>query len=159
VSTRKRGESEPAIASSKKENRDNTITIQNAITLCKKEKAYNVSITVSDDDNITFTKIQPITIYPQNRTITNLRTNWNIISISNTQSINRTEIIVRYNGTDFNWSQATTSDNPVGEPIILGFIYGWDRTNQIYLLSDVLDPVYGYWMYAYYNCTLLRPDV
>ena len=43
--------------------------------------------------------------------------------------------------------------------IILGFIYSWTSTEQKYVLSDVFYPGYGYWMYAYYNCTLFRPSI
>ena len=62
-----------------------------------------------------------------------------------------------YNGTDYNWYNATSSNNEEGEPIILGFIYKWDVINQRYLFSDTLNPRYGYWMWAYYNCTLHKP--
>ena len=81
---------------------------------------------------------------------------WNMISIPTNQSINNTDLMFNYDGTDYNWAQATTNNNPTGGPIILGFIYGWDETNQIYILSDDFDPGYGYWMYAYYMCTLKK---
>jgi len=44
----------------------------------------------------------------------------------------------------------------VDNNIILGFIYSWSRSTQTYILSDELDPGYGYWMYAYYDCTLKK---
>jgi PKD repeat protein len=121
------------------------------------EKNYNVTLTVADNYHATDTMTKPITILPLDRTIASLQSKWNLISISYTKPINKTEITVRYNGTDFNWSQATTSNNPTGEPIILKSIYGWNKTTQAYILSDILNPRYGCWMYAYHNCTLLRP--
>jgi len=100
-------------------------------------------------------------LYPliQPRTIANLQTKWNLISIPYTQPINKINITVRYNGNDYNWSQATTSNNPTGGPLILGTIFGWNKTMQTYFLSDVLTSGGGYWMWAYYNCILLRPMI
>jgi hypothetical protein len=71
-------------------------------------------------------------------------------------SIWKGNLVISYDGADYNWYQATTNNNPEGEPLILGFIYSWDRVVQNYVLSDDFDPGYGYWMYAYYNCTLKR---
>jgi len=72
------------------------------------------------------------------------------------KSLYKYSIIIRYNGTDYSWYDATTGNNEEGGPLILGFIYGWDTDNQRYILSDVFTPKYGYWMYAYYNCSLKR---
>jgi len=58
--------------------------------------------------------------------------------------------------TDYSWYEAISGNNEEGEPLILGFIYGWNRSAQMYELSDEFDPGYGYWMYAYYNCTLKK---
>ena len=74
------------------------------------------------------------------------------------ESIQKENLTVHYNATDYSWQNATTNNNEEGEPLILGFIYGWNASTQNYMLSDALNPSYGYWMYAYYNCTLLRPE-
>ena len=79
---------------------------------------------------------------------------WNFISLPFNQSVNTEDIIVNYLGIDYNWSQATTSDNPTGSPIIMYFIYTWLRTPQCYDSADVIQPGYGYWMYAYNNCLI-----
>ncbi|GAH00106.1 unnamed protein product, partial [marine sediment metagenome] len=62
------------------------------------------------------------------------------------------DLIVHYDGNDYTWEQATTG----ADPIILGFIYDWDGTTQMYVLVDVFEPGQGYWMYAYYDCILKR---
>ena len=89
--------------------------------------------------------------------ITDLLYEWNFISLPFNQSVNTEDIIVNYLGIDYNWSQATTSDNPTGSPIIMYFIYTWLRTPQCYDSADMIQPGYGYWIYAYCNCTLLQP--
>ena len=71
-------------------------------------------------------------------------------------SLAKENIIVHYNITDYSWNDATTDNNEEGEPLILQFIYGWDSTSQSFLLSDELVPDFGYWMYAYYDCTLKK---
>jgi hypothetical protein len=78
-----------------------------------------------------------------------LHTNWNLISLPFNDSINKTDIVVSYAGTNYSWDDAVTNN------IILGFIYGWNNTNQNYETKDVLDPGYGYWVWAYHNCDLL----
>jgi len=71
-------------------------------------------------------------------------------------SIPKEDLIIEYNGTDYSWYEATTNNNEEGEPLILAFIYKWNSSTQSYVLSDDIDPNFGYWMYAYYQCTLKR---
>jgi len=82
--------------------------------------------------------------------LTTLQQNWNIMGLPYNQTLTKGDLIVRYNGGNYTWDQAVQNN------IILGFIYGWDRTNQIYTLSDDFDPGCGYWMYAYYDCILKK---
>jgi hypothetical protein len=92
--------------------------------------------------------------------ITNLESSWNILGVPNDVQISKADIIVRYNGFDYSWSDATTSNNPTGGPIILGYIYNWSRDQpQHYELSNVFDPGFGYQMFAYYDCSLYYPIV
>jgi hypothetical protein len=81
--------------------------------------------------------------------ITGLLQNWNLIGAPTTNSVVKQNLRIRYNGTIYTWQNAVTNS------IILGFIYGWNETSQIYQLTDVLQPGESYWMYAYHNCTLL----
>ena len=108
---------------------------------------YTVWVNASDDFGgsvsewfVFTTKIIPNVI--------SLHTNWNLISLPFNESINKTDIVVSYAGTNYSWSDAVTNN------IILGFIYGWNNTNQNYETKDVLDPGYGYWVWAYHNCNL-----
>ncbi len=90
--------------------------------------------------------------------ITALKGHWNIIGVPCSQPLNKTTLLVTYLGVDYNWTQATTSANPTGQPLIVKDIFGWKRiAPQGYLLSEVLDPGAGYWIYAYQNCVLRRP--
>ena len=90
--------------------------------------------------------------------ITNMLLTWNIIGLPNIESLPKEDLIIHYNGVDYNWSDATTNNNPTGGPIILGYIYNWNRSiPQHYDLVDVLEPGYGYQMYAYYTCSLHYP--
>jgi len=82
--------------------------------------------------------------------ITNLTEKWNIMGIPFNESLAKQDLIVNYDGTDYTWQEA------VDNTIILGFIYNWNRNTQTYSLSDNFVPGYGYWMYAYYNCTLKK---
>jgi hypothetical protein len=88
--------------------------------------------------------------------ITDLGVQWNIMGLPYSSSLNKANLIVHYDGVDYSWADATSNNNPTGGPLILGFIYGWDETNQIYMLSDDFNPGKGYWMYAYYDVTLKK---
>jgi hypothetical protein len=82
--------------------------------------------------------------------ITNLQEKWNLIGIPYDISVAKEKLTVIYNGSEYTWQQA------VDNGTILGFIYRWNVTNQNYVSTDILNPGEGYWMYAYYNCTLKK---
>jgi hypothetical protein len=84
--------------------------------------------------------------------ITNLKTGWGIMGIPFNTTTAKEDLTITHDGSDYNWTEATTGP----DPIILGFIYNWDTDAQYYALSDNLEPGNGYWMYAYYNCTIKR---
>jgi hypothetical protein len=100
--------------------------------------------------------VTSVVIPPETSVITQLSTLWNIIGLPDDTSLIKQHLLVRYEGVDYNWTQATTSNNPTGSPLILGFIYGWGRSGQSYQLSDSFAPGYAYWMYAYHNCLLKK---
>ena len=85
-----------------------------------------------------------------------LRNCRNIVGLPDDEPVEKQNLTILYNGTTYSWENATTSNNEEGEPLILSFIYGWNTTSQNYVTIDTLQPGEGYWMYAYYNCTLLR---
>ncbi len=88
--------------------------------------------------------------------ITMLSMQWNVVGVPYEESVGQENLLIQYNGTEYNWSQATTSNNPTGGPLILGFIYNWTRSSQAYVLSNTLIPGYSYWMYAYKPCVLKK---
>jgi hypothetical protein len=73
---------------------------------------------------------------------------WNLVSIPVNESVHKDNITVNYLGVNYTWQQA------VDNGTVLGFIYGWNATNQNYVSTDTLQPGEGYWMYAYSDCTL-----
>lgn len=79
-----------------------------------------------------------------------LQSNWNFISLPVSESINKTQIIIRNNSIDYTWDEA------IIQHIILDVVYGWNRITQNYVLeSTSFKPGEGYWMWAYQNCELL----
>jgi len=114
--------------------------------LANNSYTYNASnIAARDFEIICRTKMQ----------VTALSSEWNFVSLPFNQTVDKEDFIVRYNGTDYNWTQATTDDNPTGGPIILQYLYNWKRTYpQGYEFTDTLQPGYGYWMYAHHPCEL-----
>jgi hypothetical protein len=93
------------------------------------------------------------TINISNIFISNLSQEWNFLSLPFNQSIGKTALIISYNGTEYTWQQA------VDNGTVLGFIYRWNSTTQNYETIDTLHPGHGYWMYAYYNCSLWVQDI
>jgi len=92
----------------------------------------------------------------ESTSLTTLSDGWNTVGLPLNISVLKNTLLVRYDNVDYTWAQATTNDNPTGEPIILGFIYGWNRIDQMYLLSGTFNPGNGYWMYAYKDCILKK---
>jgi hypothetical protein len=84
--------------------------------------------------------------------LSDLQIGWNIIGLPVSTSLAKSTLIVNYSGNNYTWEQATTG----ADPIILGFIYGWNRINQMYMLSDTFVPGNSYWMYAYKDCILKK---
>ncbi len=80
--------------------------------------------------------------------ITTLSNNWNFISLPFNQSSNKTDIIVEYADVNYTWYTAVTNG------YINDYVFGWNRTFQSYNFADILEPGYGYWLYAYEPCEL-----
>jgi RHS repeat-associated protein len=113
---------------------------------------FSVTLTVTDNNgnHDSFSKTIPVsaTFY-----ITSLLYHWNFISLPFNQSVDKTNLLVKYNGSEYTWQDA------VNQGIVLGFIYEWNRTGQRYELTDTLIPGDGYWMYAYHDCELWTQDI
>jgi len=82
--------------------------------------------------------------------ITDLFEEWNLVGIPFDTSVDKENLTIYYNGTDYTWQQA------VDNGTILGYIYGWNAASQSYATIDTLQPGYGFWMYAFYDCILKR---
>lgn len=82
--------------------------------------------------------------------ITNLEENWNIIGIPFDESVDKSDLIVTHNGTNYNWSDA------VAQGLVSDYLFGWDGNAQSYVFADTLEPGHCYWLYAYQECTLRR---
>jgi len=87
----------------------------------------------------------------ENNHITFLDVGWNLIGVPYTDDLDiSTEVRVDYNGFWYEWNDATANG------YILQFVYGWNRPNQHYELTNTLESGYGYWVYAYEGCALKR---
>ena len=91
--------------------------------------------------------------------IATLQLKWNLIGFPYDVSLVKENLIVNYEDVDYTWDEATTNANPTGSPIVLKFLYGWERTSQRYAYANSFDAGEGYWMYAYKVCTLANPLV
>jgi len=83
--------------------------------------------------------------------LTDVFANWNIIGLPDNISVEKENITIHFDGTNYTWQEAVIND------IILGFIFKWNELNQNYEQSDILNPGQAYWMYSYQNCKLLKP--
>jgi hypothetical protein len=81
--------------------------------------------------------------------ITEMAEEWIIVGLPNDIVVNKSQLLVYHNGTQYNWSEAVT------QGIVLNFIYDWNRTTQTYESdSTALEPGRAYWMYAFDECIL-----
>jgi len=88
--------------------------------------------------------------------ITNIQTNWNIIGVPQDESVDLTDLVFNFNGVDYTWAEATSTNNPTGNPIVNPNIFGWNRDSQSYTFASALNPGEAYWVYAYDNCIMYK---
>jgi hypothetical protein len=86
----------------------------------------------------------------ENNHITDLKENWNIIGYPYNSTIHKTDILVENNSILYSWNET------IYEEILIGYIYSWDRINQIYDFSNYLKPGEGYWIYSNFECSLYK---
>jgi hypothetical protein len=131
--------------------------LQNPIHRYYTPNSYNVSLTVTDNFGFVYSYETVINISDVISFITNLLQGWNLRGLPDIGVFVKQDLLIYYNEVEYNWTEATTNNNPTGSPLILPFIYGWNQTVQNYEISDILYPGDGYWIYAYQNCTLYYP--
>jgi len=86
--------------------------------------------------------------------ITTLLFRWNFVSLPFNQTISKANLIIIYEGTEYNWTEAKNAG------IIIDTIYQWNRSSpQHYWSTSTLTPGYGYWIFAYHNCTIWATDL
>jgi hypothetical protein len=84
--------------------------------------------------------------------ITELSYGWNFISLPTNLSTEVNDIIVLYDNTFYTFQEA------VDRGIISSFIFMWDRVLQSYDFTNEIIPGYGYWIYAFDDCSLWTPN-
>jgi nitrous oxidase accessory protein len=115
---------------------------------------YEIKVKTKDDYNLMGNSSVPLIVQVfGNVKIKDLQSKWNFVSLPFNQSVSKTNLLIKYNGSEYSWQEA------VNESIILGFIYAWNRGTQNYELTDTLDPGRGYWVYTYQDCELWAKDV
>jgi PKD repeat protein len=127
---------------------------QNPVHHYTRNGSYLVNLTVRDNDGNSNTCSQIITIRISTSKITSLSVGWNFISIPFNNSIPRNMLVVEKDGGFYNWSQASSDNNPHGSSIIDRNTFGWQREEQISTSSTMINPGFGYWLYCYMNATL-----
>ncbi len=78
--------------------------------------------------------------------ITNVDSSWNLVSINEDKSINKTDILVN----NESWS------NAVSLGWVSDYIFGWNREGQYYEFSNTLEPGHAYWLFSYQTGILKR---
>jgi hypothetical protein len=71
---------------------------------------------------------------------------WNLVSIPVNNPVSKYDVVVSYLGFNYSWQDA------VDGGIVVDFMYEW--FDGSYLFADVLNPGFGYWMFAYFDCDL-----
>jgi parallel beta-helix repeat protein len=77
---------------------------------------------------------------------------WNLVGLPYNKKVHKQNISVIYDGTTYTWQEAVDGN------IILNFLYLWNENDQNYELSDYLIPGKACWMYAYFDCRLIKSD-
>ncbi len=85
-------------------------------------------------------------------TLVKLQTGWNMMGLPVNTSLSTSMILINDYNQEYTWDEATTG----ADPILLGFVYGWNTNYQTYVLSNVFEPGNGYWMYAFKPCYLKK---
>ncbi len=83
-----------------------------------------------------------------NTIITALEPKWNMMSAPYDFPIDKNQVIITSNNTEYTWSEAVTNH------IISDTVFGWDAQNQTYLFASSFEPGKCYWMFAFNECTL-----
>ncbi len=112
---------------------------------------YTVTLYVTDNDLNTVSKVKDVNIGCLNVA---LKQGWNLISLPSNLTMDKTNFIVRYNATDYTWTEAISNLSLINE-----YIFGWSSASQQYGFANQLESGCGYWLYAYVDCELRLDDI
>ena len=93
-------------------------------------------------------------IVPDDSYITTFEEGWNTFGLPFDESLVTLDLTVIYDDIEYNWTDATTNNNPTGSPIIDANIFSWLTIPQSYQLTSLLSPEDAYWIFAYQHCIL-----
>ena len=121
------------------------------------EIVFNMSTTTFGEMNVTVTKHN---FKPYQTTIlipaeSPLKQGWNFISTPANHPVGTNNIMIKHNNSYYNWSEATTTQNPTNTQLIDANFFGWNKTEQTYELTTTLHPGEGYWMYCFKTSEML----
>ena len=88
--------------------------------------------------------------------ISPINTEWNIVGAPTAAPIEKADVLACYDGVMYNWTEATTINNPTGNPLIDGNVFSWNSTSQSYAFGDVFLPGCAYWLYSFEDIELYR---
>ena len=118
---------------------------------------FNVTTNMFGNVNVTVTKHN---FKPYQTTIlipaeSPLKQGWNFISTPANHPVGTNNIMIKHNNSYYNWSEATTTQNPTNTQLIDANFFGWNKTEQTYELTTTLHPGEGYWMYCFKTSEML----
>lgn len=85
---------------------------------------------------------------------TTLQQDWNTFGLPLNQNISVHQLKVIFNDSVYNWTEATTSMNPTGAPLLDSMFFKWNVTFQSYTIPQMLQPQQAYWLYVYEACKI-----
>ena len=79
-----------------------------------------------------------------------LEENWNAIGLPQIQMINKDDMIIVINTTQFDW------DDAVSLFYVNDYIFYWNSFLQTYEFANMIDPGSAYWLYSFQKCSLIH---
>ena len=86
----------------------------------------------------------------QQISITLLDENWNAIGLPQTQEINKDDMIIVINSTNYDWDEAVMLS------YVSDYVFYWNSTAQTYGFTNLFEPGSAYWVYSFQQCLLIH---
>jgi hypothetical protein len=97
--------------------------------------------------------VKNVTMYSTGK-ISDMSMNWNCFGIPSSTTVDLSDLLIDYDGDEYNWSEATTTNNPTSSPFLDATMFYWDSSMQRYGIATKIEPSFGYWSYSYQDLTL-----